>query len=957
MIFRARGNRNYNAAGDAGAFLLKAPGALFFFIPFFFLLFIPPQITAAAGPSAVSGKRAAGIYGINSSAYTIKSVKYSFPPGVSAKKLQGLIYIKAGQKFSMLLVEKTIKSLYETGYFSNIRVFSTVDDKRKLIYVNLVFNPMKTVGAISIKMPLSTGVTEQEILSSLPFSTGGKFFKNYAKTAEKNVKKVFSKAGYPDASVTASYSAIKKTPRYAVKISIKPGAPIIVSNVFVTLEVFYPKKEIKSYVKEIEGKPLNALSLRLLRGKIWKLYLKAGYLNAFVSPPAIKYISKYRAVVSYSVRPGYKILFNFKGISPLKPSFVKYSIFNINNVLIFNGETFDSFRSALEEYLKTEGYHFASVSLKVEKNKKTSTVNVYYAAVKGPRVRIAKIEIKGEEPVTKSFVLSLMKTSVSSFFSPRYYFKKELLRDMSNIQNYYGNRGWLGAAVKYSVAFSSDKKNAFISLRVIKGVRTYVKTVDVTGLPPGLEKKLIPAVTSMSGKPLYIINAQDEKQFISTALADSGYVFSRTTLDITYSKDKSYAYLKYTVSSGPMVTIGNITVAGNTVTKTSYIRSLLLFKKGQVYDQAKIIETQDRLFRAGIFNYVQIRLANPKSVKTVKNIIIEVKDAKPFSLSFGAGYGTYTRYRGFIQVQDSNLFGSGKSLSLILAKSAVYTNLVLDYYDRSILNYRGLSFNAQALDTDLVTLNYTIHEEGTRFSLIRQFNNSLKGLISYGMYFDNLSGLNPGAQITPRDTGFTRISEVSAEGIFNSKNNPFNPTSGNLTTLKATYSAFALDSQLHFFRAVFHTTEYIPIIDGTVFLFSLRAGYIRPLAPTTQVPINERFFLGGRTTVRGFPEDSIGLVNLNPYHYPIGGDVMENYNLQMNFPVYNKDIDFFIFQDGGNVFLRIQDVRPFSLFKSAGAGISYLSPIGPISFSYGFILTRKPYWPAGGFNFTIGTSF
>jgi outer membrane protein insertion porin family len=249
-----------------------------------------------------------------------------------------------------------------------------------------------------------------------------------------------------------------------------------------------------------------------------------------------------------------------------------------------------------------------------------------------------------------------------------------------------------------------------------------------------------------------------------------------------------------------------------------------------------------------------------------------------------------------------------------------------------------------------------MHKEGGSVSLIRRFNDRLKGLLSYGMFYDYLSGLNPGAQITPGDIGFTRISSTSASVIYNSKNNIFNPTSGNLTTLRFTYSDFLIDSQVNFFKIFFHTEEYIPFIYGTTFLYSVRFGYIRPLSPTAQVPINERFFLGGRTTVRGFPQDSIGVVNLNPYNYPIGGDVMENYNLQLNIPVYTN-INFFVFQDGGNVFLNTQDIRPLALYKSAGAGIMYLSPIGPISFSYGFILTREPYWPSGGVNFTVGTSF
>ncbi|MHB8292139.1 MAG: BamA/OMP85 family outer membrane protein, partial [bacterium] len=515
-------------------------------------------------------------------------------------------------------------------------------------------------------------------------------------------------------------------------------------------------------------------------------------------------------------------------------------------------------------------------------------------------------------------------------------------------------QGYLSAKTNYTLKFGKNKKSVIIYIDIIKNIRTYVKSVSIKGLPLSVKNKVINYFNKMINKPLKIIKVDNGKNLIETELSNSGYIFSKTRLKIIYSKNESKCYLYYSASKSQQVIIKHIFITGNTITKTGYIKSLILFKKGQVYNQSKIIKTQNDLYKTGLFNSVVIKLENSKNIKKYKKIVIKVKDSKPISLSFGAGYGTYTRYRGFFQISDDNLFGLGKSLSIRLSKSAIYTNLLADYYDPSIYNYKNLAFNAEALDSDIITLNYTLHQEGTSFSLIRKFNHNLKGLLSYSMFYDNLSGLNLGAQITPRDIGFTRISSIETSLIYNSKNNIFNPTSGNFTDIRLTYSSAILDSQINFIRLFAHTEEFIPFIYGTVLECSLRFGYIKPIAPTTQVPINERYFLGGRTTVRGFPQYSIGV--MNQYGYAVGGDVMENYNLQLNIPVYHN-IDLFVFQDGGNVFLTPSEIKPLALYKSAGAGIMYLSPIGPISFSYGLILTRKPYWPSGGVNFTIGTSF
>jgi outer membrane protein insertion porin family len=872
--------------------------------------------------------------------------------------ISNFISIKEGTKFSMRRLEKTVKMLYASGYFSNISVLSKIDKKQKFIYLKFIFSPKIYIETVNIIGLNRTGIPAKKILDSIPLKKGHRFLKYYKILSTENIKQIMLKGGYPYAKINIRRYVSKKTKKYIVNINIIPDKPVQISKILVKFKLYYPAKQVNVLIGKLLHKPLNMYKIQKLRKKIWDLYKKQGYLNTIVVKPKIAYGLNHGAIVTLNVHPGYKIKFHFKGLGSLKQGFVENSVFGIKNVLIFNRGTFISFKKVLKDFFKKEGYFFAQVSFKEKKNNTTKTINVFYKIKKGYKVSIKSVYIKGNKPVRRETIISLMKTRETAFLNRKYFYEKRLKNDESNIVNYYNDEGYLSAGVSYALKFSPDKKSVAVAVNISKGLRTIVKKVYIKGLPDALktDKKLNAYFSSMRNMPFYIIKAENGKNILSAKLSDSGFVFSRVRLNIKYSENKKYANLYYFINCGPRVRIKNILITGNTVTKTYYVKRLLLFKKGQFYDQKKIIDTQNRLYKAGIFNSVSIKIENPQNKKTEKSIIIKLKDAKPLDFSFGGGYGTYTRYKGFFQVENNNLFGTGKSLSARFSKSSIYTNLLLNYYDPAIYNYSGLAFNAQGLDTDIITLNYTMHKEGGAVSLTRKFNSRLKGLISYGMFYDFLSGLNPGAQITPRDKGFTRISSASSSIIYNSKNNIFNPTSGNLTTLKFTYSNFLIDSQINFFKIFLHTEEYIPFIYDTVFLYSFRFGYIKPLSPTVQTPINERFFLGGRTTVRGFPQDSIGLIGLNPQGYPVGGDIMENYNLQFNIPVY-KNFNFFAFQDGGNVFLNSADFRPLALYKSAGAGIMYLSPIGPISFSYGFILTREPYWPTGGVNFTIGTSF
>ncbi len=907
--------------------------------------------SSVSGSSPSSNRSSGLIYSLPLKT-KIESISYRLPSNIKFKSIKYYIYIKKGQYFSMDNIEKTIKALYKTKLFSNIMVFYKY--KNRKIYLKLLLFPEVYIKTITIKGLKNSGISKKLILNRIRLKIRERYLHSYKKESIKIIKQLLKNSGYPFAHVLLNSYVLRKNKKYIININITLNKPVLISKVFIHWKTFYPAKILSSAIKHISGKPLSRSLIKNFRKRIRHIYIKKDYLNPIIEPTVIKYINKYKTILLFSIHPGYKILFHFKGIRPYNADFIKNNVFTVRNVFIFDRGTFFAFKKVLRNFFKTKGYFFNKISFREIKNKHNRTINLFYKVNKGYKVVIKNIIIKGNKPFSISEIDSLMRTHVSSLFAPEFFCERRLKRDIENIENFYNNQGYLSAKANYSLKFGKNKKSVTIYINIIKNIRTYIKSISVTGLPLKIKNMVANYFKKMNGEPLKILDADNGKNLIETDLSNNGYIFSKTRLRIVYLKNKSECRLYYSTQKSQKVIIKNIFITGNTITKTGYIKSLVLFKKGQVYNQDRIMKTQNDLYKTGLFNSVAIKLENPENIKKYKNIIIQVEDSKPISLSFGAGYGTYTRYRGFFQINDDNLFGSGKSLSMRFSKSAIYTNLLFDYYDPAIYNYRGLAFNAEALDSDIITLNYTLHKEGTSFSLIRKFNHNLKGLLSYNMSYDNLSGLNPGVDVTPRDIGFTRISSLEASLIYNSKNNVFNPTSGNLTNIRFSYSSAILDSQINFAELFVHTEQFIPFVYNTVLEYSLRFGYIRPLAPTAQVPINERFFLGGRTTVRGFPQDSIGVVN--QYGYAEGGDVMENYNLQLNIPIYHN-IELFGFQDGGNVFLTPSDIKPLALYKSAGAGVMYLSPIGPISFSYGFILTREPYWPSGGINFTVGTSF
>jgi outer membrane protein insertion porin family len=187
------------------------------------------------------------------------------------------------------------------------------------------------------------------------------------------------------------------------------------------------------------------------------------------------------------------------------------------------------------------------------------------------------------------------------------------------------------------------------------------------------------------------------------------------------------------------------------------------------------------------------------------------------------------------------------------------------------------------------------------------------------------------------------------------RDDPFNPKRGSFYSGSAEVASSLIGSEVDYFKLVGQASYYVPVFWRNTFVVSGRAGWADPCGDTVEVPIQKRFFLGGRTTVRGFAEDGVGPVGADGA--PTGGDYMVNGNVELRVPLQYKFI-LALFLDAGSVWF--QGGPPgygFDLRESVGLGIRYVTPIGPLALEYGWKLDRREGEPPGAWHFTIGGVF
>ena len=252
--------------------------------------------------------------------------------------------------------------------------------------------------------------------------------------------------------------------------------------------------------------------------------------------------------------------------------------------------------------------------------------------------------------------------------------------------------------------------------------------------------------------------------------------------------------------------------------------------------------------------------------------------------------------------------------------------------------------------------SYSLEKYAAITGLDKDLTESIKVSLQYEYEISRLFDVDEGAKIASEDEGTLDIGTISPIIIRDSRDNPFNPRTGSVNSIKVDFSAgMATGSEVEFVRYIMQSSWYIPLSKSVVWGFSARVGWADAYGKTEEIPISKRFFLGGRTTVRGFELDSIGPKGDDGS--PKGGDLYLNLNTELRFPIYRK-MGGLLFVDAGNVWLKSEgNVNIADLRSSAGIGFRYLTPIGPLSLDAGWKLDREKGESDWEWHFTIGNVF
>ena len=597
-----------------------------------------------------------------------------------------------------------------------------------------------------------------------------------------------------------------------------------------------------------------------------------------------------------------------------------------------------------------KGYYNAEVDHAIEKGGEKD-IRVIFNIKENDKLYIRNISFEGNQAFTAKELRNMMKTEERGllfFITDSGLLKKdELKQDIGKLNTFYLNNGFINAQIG-EPEITHDRKGIYIKIPIVEGKQFKVGKVEITGDVVTMPMATLLANLKINKKEFYErASVVQDITYLTQVCNDEGYAYADIGLRTAPNDKEQTVDVIYDISKGHQVYFNRINITGNYKTRDKVIRRQLAFVEGDLYSSTKLKKSYMELNRLRYFEEINFQ-AEKGPDETLTDVNIQIKEKPTGMFSVGAGYSALDRAVVVAQVSQQNLFGRGQTLSLKAHVGSKTTNYELSFIEPWLFDI-PLWSKLDVWNTTREYDTYTMESIGFGATLGYPIWEYITGYVGYRISRDDVRDIQTGASYYVRQQeGETTISSVTLTLVRDTTDDIMFPSRGSKNSASMEYAGDFLGGNASFIKYGLSSAWFFPLPLETVFGIRGRGGYLQETGDN--VPIYERFYLGGINSLRGLR--SVGPVDPSSGDV-IGGLTMLNFNAEFLFPlVKDAGMKGLIFYDTGNAWeagYHINDMR-----KTAGVGIRWYSPIGPLRLEWGYVLDRKGEEPASRWEFTIG---
>jgi len=625
-------------------------------------------------------------------------------------------------------------------------------------------------------------------------------------------------------------------------------------------------------------------------------------------------------------------------------------------------------RKKLVDKYREKGFLDASVETEVSIDTGTQKVEVTFKCVEEAKSRIELVEIAGVKSFKPRKLLGLMTNKYHKVFV-----EKDLAEDLKKIEAQYKNNGFLDVKLSTPVvSLSPDKTRIHIGFGVEEGRAYKFGDTTFTGYLVFKSSELYHAVDYKKGKIFNEQKYEDTIRAVQELYADVGRLHARVTPVKTLNPRTDLMDVRLEIIEGPISYVDHIDVEGNKATKTYVLRRECSIKSGERFSAARVRRCREKMMNLGFLDEVQPDLQPSPTDPDKVDLTYDVTEGKPGTLTAGAAYSSVDGLIGTLSVQHMNLFGEAQRVNLQWS----FGKRVQDYsvtWSEPWIGDHHTSLSISLFDTKRVTpfdgdlSAYVLRRTGTTVGIGPRFEDDRYQLnLNYTLQQIRIEDVdstqNFDGELTP---GTSIQSMIGAEIARDTRDSIIDPTRGTRNGVGAQLSGGPLFGDINYIKPSFSNQAHFKMfeaVDDWPFVMSIynRGGYVTQYGASPSVPVQDRFFVGGQDSLRGYsPTGEAGA--------PDGGIIYDVANLEFGFPLarehHKSIVKLVVFADAGGSWDQVRQITnrfggdTTDLKSDVGLGIRFVTPAFPIRLDYGYGLNHQPGQKAYQINFGLGPLF
>jgi outer membrane protein insertion porin family len=853
------------------------------------------------------------------------------------ERLLPFVGLVPGRALDREAVRRAVELIFATGRFEDVVV--ELHRKEGEEGVEVVFRPRPAPLLTGVRIEGDRVLSPSSAARAARLRSGEPLWPSRLELAARDIGLALARRGHLEALVepeavkspggAEAGFRIRAGPRVTVRRALVAGAPPAM-----VLDDLVRPRPGEVYRKEKADEAREKMRRRLAAAGRWRaaVELRPTYDPG---PGAMDLV--------FDVNPGPRMSLETRGgVLPAR------LLSDVRDLVREGGATSDSLEAGaerIEAHLRAQGHREAIVRATTEKTPSGETVA--YELRPGPSATVATVDLRDADPL----LLAGLRTQPGRPLEDA-----AIEEDSRLLVARLEDRGHFEARVEAEVADGGGTLPVVFIAR--PGPRAVVRSVEVEGppLPLSADEKGPEELAVRAGLPYRLRDVARSRDTLLSTWRRAGYLDARVRPEVALTEARDEARVRLVVEPGSRTLIEHVVLAGLDRTRDVVVEREMVLRSGEPFSFERVLQSQRRLSGLGIFERVQIGELESGRERW-RDVVVSVQEAPRTSWSWGVGYSEQDRLRGSVEVTRRNLGGLGRTAS-VFARGSFRGS-------RFLLNLREPWLFGRKLDS-FVT-GFWEEEDRTSFDY-----NRLGGIVQAGRALDARTSLilrylyqdtnvfNVEVPIDEIDRQYRTytVSGPSASIIFDTRDDPLEPKRGLFLGADLQLSTATLGG-VRYLRGFLQGASVRRVRADLVFVLSARLGLARTYGDEAPLlPLPERFFAGGDYGPRGFPVDEVGpkFVGTDGEVYPTGGNALLLGGAEVRYNV-TRAFQLASFLDTGNVFPETGDLALSDLRWSAGLGLRYRTPIGPVRLDWGYVLDRQAGESPYRVHLTIGHAF